>query len=216
MSTVTVPANCCCGSIGRTDLRQCPVDFHIWNGDVRLVSVGRVLRTFFPLPKIAPEILEEARLRGQQVDDLFCRWLTNNLRMLPSNTRFDSRDLFQKLTKWWDRQNFKHVGVQVLVGNTRHGGKCDLLLDDIVVDLKCTSKIEESHKLQVVAYYEILKSMGRKVTGCAILHVNKNKDPELVPLEPMPLVHDWIKLSDAYEVMERRGALNGNDTATDD
>jgi hypothetical protein len=201
MSAV-ISATCCCGSIGRPDLRQCPVDFRLWRGDVRLTGVNRVVGAIMPTDwsKISPEVLENARNRGQEVDALFCSYAAGTLKVIPAGTRKDAIALFEKLMKWFDRQGFKSVQTQVLLGGEDHGGIMDLRLDGMAVDLKATSKVEQSAIMQVAAYMDL----DVKSDDAAILHVTERiVEPRLVKLHQQD-ADDWQSILAAWRVVQRR------------
>lgn len=201
MSTIT--ATCTCGSIGRTDLRQCPDHFYIWNGDVRLTSVGRIAGLSFPLdPSIPTDVLENARDRGSEVDKLFAAYCLGKLRAIPSGTRNDARDLFLKAMKWFDRQRFKKVEVQVLLGVSDYGGVLDFRFDGIPCDLKCTYNVEESAKMQVAGYVDLCG-----YNGGHILHVTERyAEPRLVNIL-MEEVDDWRVMLAHWRMLKRRGVF---------
>lgn len=200
MSTVAIEADCCCGSIGRTDLRQCPVHFRIYRGDVRLTSIRRIIKPFFPLPPIPDEVLENARERGKEVDEIFGALLRGTITAIPWETREDSRDLILKLVNWFNKQNFRSVEVGVLVGDEDHGGILDFRFDGAAIELKATSQVQIDHRLQCAGYANLLKTDG------AILHVTKNlKEPKLRWLTPDDQ-HDWHTLLTCWRMLKRREA----------
>lgn len=161
-------------------VRQCPEHFHIFRDARRLTSVGRIVGASFPLdPSIPPAVLENARDRGSATDQLFGAYALGTLRTIPAGTRRDAYDLFVKLQRWFDRQNFKKIEVQVLLGGEDHGGVLDFRFDGMPVDLKCTSKVEHSHRMQTALY---AKLMGAKAG--AILHATERiNEARLIPLE---------------------------------
>jgi hypothetical protein len=206
VSVVQVDPECCCGSIGRTDLRQCPEHHHIYRGDVRLTSVGRIVRQFFPIsPDIPPEKLENARLRGESVDQLFSAYVIGKLDRIPAGTRVDVCNLLTKLITWFNRQNFKKVESQVLIGDDEVGGVADLIFDDMIVDLKATYDVSDSHKLQVAGYVDVT---GHKDVG-AVLHVTERfAEPRLFGVFDDE-VEDFRMLRNAYRVLQRRSPKGG-------
>ncbi len=179
MSAV-VEATCTCGSIGRQDLRQCQEHHHIWRGDRRLASIGSIVYASFPRdPTIPPAVLENARDRGSETDRLFAAYVRGELQAIPAGTRKDSLALFLKLQKWYDRQNFKTVEVQVLLGGEDHGGVLDFIFNGMPIDLKATAKVEHSHRIQTALYSWLI---DQRAHG-AILHVTERlAEPRLVPL----------------------------------
>lgn len=210
MSTATISATCCCGSIGRTDLRQCAEHFHIWNGDKRLASVGRIIRDCWPAPERMPpaDVLENARHRGEQTDDLFSAYVLGRLTCIPAGTRKDVYDpngdgLLQKLMRWFDKQRFTSVQAQVLLGGTDHGGVMDLRLDGMAVDLKSVYDIDAKHIMQVAGYHQI-DPLATASKGAAILHVTERyKEPRLIPLESRDY-DDWLVMLAHWRMLQRR------------
>lgn len=191
---------CSCGSIGRTELRQCPTHYHLWNGDQRLASVGSIIRQCFPQPTgIPPEVLENARDRGTVLDRLAAAYVTGNLRTIPAGTRRDAVDLFLKFRRWFDKQNFKSVEAQVVLGLDDHGGVVDFVFDGVPVDLKGTYNIEHTHRLQVAAY-ACLHGLG----DADILHITERIDePRRVAIK-QPDYDDWRIMLAHWRMLQRR------------
>lgn len=203
MSAV-VQASCSCGSIGRSDLRQCPRCFHIWNGDRRLASVGSIVYASFPLdPSIPPDVLENARDRGTEADRLLASYCRSELQRIPAGTRKDSIALFEKARTWIDRQGFRKIEVQVLLGYEDHGGILDFRFDGVPVDLKCTYNVEQAALMQVAGYVCL---DGKNGNGGHILHVTERfKEPKLVNvLEPE--INDWRIILAHWRMVRRRTA----------
>ncbi len=214
MSTVTIPSTCQCGSIGRTDLRQCPEHWHIWRGDVRLTSVGRIVATSFPLDSsIPPAVLENAKERGAEVDRLFGQYVMGKLERIPAGTRTDSRDLLLKLIRWFEKQkelNIGQVEPQVLLGGEDHGGVVDFMFDGVPVDLKCTYNVEVSARMQIAGYEALSRKAGY------ILHVTeRNAAARLIPLADQDR-DDWQIVLEHWRMLRRRGKfdISGQDADT--
>ncbi len=207
-------SDCNCGTIGRTDLRQCE-HFHIWRGDVRLTSVGSIIRTCWPQEICKSceglgykhkagcpigEKIENARNRGSEVDKLFAAYVLGKLDKIPAGTREDSRDLFLKLMKWYESQRFSRVEVQVLLADTDYGGVLDFRLDGIPLDLKCTYNVEETSRLQIAGYARMCPS-GHPG---AILHVTERiKEPKWIELTRQD-GEDWQTLVECWRMIQRR------------
>lgn len=192
--------SCECGSIGRTDLRQCPEHFHLWLGDKRLASIGSIIRQVWPPPASPPppEVLENARDRGSEVDKLFADYVRGTLTAIPAGTRQDARALFLKLQKWYDAQNFRKAEVQVLLGDTDHGGVLDFAFDGIPVDLKCTYNVEQTAIMQVAGYSKLYGAEGM------ILHVTERfPTPKLVKLGRADF-DDWETMLAHWRMLTRR------------
>lgn len=116
----------------------------------------------------AAEKIEEARVRGKQVDELFTRWVRRGLPAVPKETRDDSEALLRKLTTWFNQQHFRSVEAQLLVGDAEVGGIADLVLDGYIWDVKCTYDVTLAHRLQVAGYAEV---SGFQAGG--VLHATK-------------------------------------------
>lgn len=205
-------ATCCCieWDKSNTGIRQCPEHFRIFNGDKRLTSVGRIVGASFPLPPGIPaDVLESARERGSEVDRLFAAYVLGNLKAIPAGTRNDSRELFLKAKAWYDRQNFKAIEVQVLLGCEDHGGVLDFRFDGVPLDLKCTYNVEHSARMQVAAYgrldWDANADTPDDVPNGNILHVTERyKEARLVPLVREDF-HDWEIILRHFRMLQRRG-----------
>lgn len=183
-----------------TGTRQCPEHFHLWRGAVRLASVGSIVRGSFPLdPSIPPAVLENARERGAQLDRLFAAYCLGTLRVIPAGTRQDAIALFEKARQWFDKQNFKTVEVQVLLGCDDYGGVLDFRFDGVPVDLKGTSKIEHSHRMQVAAY----AALDSSITGNVLHVMERIKEARLVELVTEDF-DDWFILLEHWRMLKRR------------
>lgn len=198
-AVLTERAACQCGSIGRKDLWQCE-HFRIFNGGTRLTSVGRIVGASFPIdPSIPKDTLENARDRGSEVDMLFAKWLRGELDAVPVDMRKDARDLFVKVTRWFNQQSFKSVEVQVLLGCEDYGGVVDFRFDGIPYDLKATYDVNQSAIMQVAGYADLCKSGGGY-----ILHVTERyAQAKVVPLVQRDF-DDWALLRDHWRMVKRR------------
>lgn len=208
MSTTVIAATCTCGSLGRSDLRQCPDHFHIWRGDKRMVSVGRIIRETFPQPEKLPppDVLENARLRGDEVDRLLSAYALGRLQRIPAGTRIDAKDLFLKAQRWLDKQGFKEIEAQVLLADENVGGIVDFRLDGMLVDLKCTYDVSATHVLQVGGYAALDASMtGHGPRAAAILHVTERyPEAKLVTLNMREIIEDFSILRECWSMIQRR------------
>lgn len=221
--TTVIQATCSCGSIGRTDIRQCPEHFHIWNGDKQVTSVGKVLRLWPQKPCNAcgaqsyrdhregcPVFakIENAQDRGKEVDALFSAYVVGKLQRIPAGTRKDVwkteppfDGLLQKLIKWFDKQGFKNAEAQVLVADNEIGGIMDLRLDGLRADLKSVYNIEDKHLLQTAAYAEL-----DHAEDAAVIHVTERfKEPKIIEITPDDF-HDWFAVRSLWSVVQRRTA----------
>lgn len=199
MAVAEAVSACLCETVTLATV-QCPEHFKLWRGGRRLTSVRRIIHATFPLdPSIPPDVLENARDRGEQTDRLFAEWLRGKLDCIPADTRDDSKALFDKLVGWFQKQDFAKIQVQVVLGGEDHGGVVDLIIDDMVVDLKCTSKVEHTHRLQVAAYANLMDS-----TRGQVLHVTSRlKEPKFVPMVSQDY-DDWRTLLDCWRMARRR------------
>lgn len=218
MSTVAVASDCVCGSIGRTDLRLCKVDHRYWRGDKELTSVSRVLRSTWPIApdfsKADPAVLDRARDRGILVDHLFSAYVTGGRLYIPAGTRNDdefldeSKALFSKLCKWWDRQMMTTATPQVMLADDEIAGTCDLLTaDGWVYDLKCTYNIEPTYPLQLGAYAELHQAQFGTVPNIGIIHVSKRfPEPKVITLNVVECLADWRAVRSMWRVVQRRAS----------
>lgn len=214
MTTETsVAIECTCGVI-TAEVHQCKADFRLWKGGKRLTSVSRIISAIMPtdFSRIPPDVLETAKLRGSQVDAAFCGLITGKIADYPLGTRDDSMRLVDKLVTWFDRQGFKSVQAQIVLGCHDHGGVLDLRLDGMVVDLKATSKVEESARLQVAAYADLAcPATSIPASPAAILHVTERyADARLVPIVAQDY-EDWRTTLAAWRMAQRRKPAKDED-----
>ncbi len=203
-----------------TGVRQCPEHFKLWRGAVRLTSVSRIVGASFPLPPgIPPDVLESARERGEQVDKLFASYVLGKLKAFPVGTREDSRRLFDKAADWYDKQSFKRVEVQVLLGCEDYGGVLDFRFDGVPLDLKATYNVEQSARMQVAAYtvldpvnnknHDVLRKPGDH--QAFILHVtDRFKEARVIPLAQEDFA-DWSTILAHWRMLQRRGRKESGD-----
>lgn len=213
MSTVTIPATCECGSIGRSDLRQCPEHRYLWRGDRRLASVTSITSLLPQKPcndcgaqsyrdhrdncRVFEKI-ENARIRGSQVDEIFCALITRKLACIPGGTRQDARDLVKKLVAWFQRQDFEKVETQVLVGDDEVGGLIDLRCDGHIFEVKATYEIGHAHILQAAGYGTLDN------TNASVLHVTERyAEPKEYELKTQDY-EDWQTLRGFWKMAQRR------------
>ncbi len=215
MSTVAVPVDCVCGSIGRTDLRQCPEHFHLWNGDRRLTSVSRIVGLLPQEPCNAcgsqsyrdhaagcPVLvqIENAQARGKQVDSLFSAYVIGKLDRIPAGTRTDARDLFLKLKGWFDKQKFTKVESQVVVGDDEVGAIIDIRVDRCIYELKSVYSLTVAHRLQAAGQLDL----DMDADDVKLLHISERFDqPKVVDLTEED-GDDFRTLRAAYRVIQRR------------
>lgn len=218
MSAVVEASLCSCGSIGRSDLRQCLEHFHIWRGDKRLTSISRVLELWpqepcsscgWPiysahLPNcLVKQKIDNANERGKQTDTLLSEYVVGRLQRIPKGTRIDAVALFEKARRWFDRQGFRKVESQVLLADEEVAGRCDLRLDGMIVDLKCVWELRASYAVQIGGYCALDGNPFRD--KAAILHVTERfPEAKLIPLKMPEIVEDWKMLRAAWAMIQRR------------
>lgn len=216
MSTV-VSALCECSSwdpqVDADRVRFCEVHHVYKRGAQELVSVTRVLKSVWPVKpdfsKADPDVLENARVRGVQVDQLFTQWLRGHLAAIPAGTREDAKELFKKLTDWW-RENVTHPAhAQVILAGKAVAGMCDVITHEpIIRDLKTTYDIEPMYPVQLGAYGDLYEEMyGCPPEGLEIIHLTKRfAKPQVVKLDVAECVRDWRLVKDTYQMALRRSA----------
>ena len=203
-------AECTCGVIA-AEVHQCQEHFRLWRHGKRLTSVSRIIGAILPTDwsKIDAAVLENARHRGEQVDRLFSAYVLGNLSEYPVGTRNDAMVLFERLQEWYDRQNFKSVQAQVVLGCEDHGGVMDLRLDGVPVELKATSRIEESHLMQTACYAYLDGGTDWHRKSASILHVTERQaKARLIPLMPEDF-RDWKIMLAAWRMIQRRKPSKG-------
>ena len=203
MSSEIATATCRCGEV-TPEAIQCPVHFHVYRYGTWLPSVGRILRTVWPPPETLPpeDVLENARLRGVEVDTLFSAYVIGKLQRIPAGTRMDARDLFLKLVYWFDEQHFTRSESQILVAGDDHAGTMDLRLDGMVVDLKCTYDVSDMHRLQTAGYAALAGTLD-----AAVLHVTARYPEPRLELLTGTDHHDWEALLCHWRMLKRRNAI---------
>lgn len=183
------------------------LDHHrYFRAGIELASVTKIVGSILPTDwdRIRPEVLENARHRGQVVDALLSAYVIGELDEIPAGTRTDAEALFYKAQNWFDKQNFRDVQSQILLSGPDHAGTLDLRFDGMVVDLKCTSKVEETARLQVAAYADLATPWRPAQHPAAILHVTERyAEARLVPLVAQDY-EDWRTALAAFRMVQRR------------
>lgn len=222
----TCPVHCSCQSIGAPNVaRQCPQHFSLWRGDKRLVSVSKIVGMWpqdpcstchWPIYSdhapgcIVKRNIDNANRRGREVDSLFSAWVVGKLDRIPAGVGKDSRELFVKLTKWFDKQNFSSVESQVLVADEEVGGVLDLRLDGMIVDLKCTYDVSESYPIQVGGYLALDNATAvaakekRAASRGAILHCTERlSEPKFISLDTVRVISDFMTCREMWKLVDR-------------
>lgn len=196
--------SCTCGVVTE-DVFQCEADHRLWRHGKRLTSVSRIIDSIMPTAwdAIPADKLENARRRGAEVDSIFCDLIVGKITDYPVGTHDDSMRLVDKLVTWFDKQNFKSVQTQVVLGCHDHGGVMDLRLDGMRVDLKATYNVETTAKLQVAGYAALDCAEG-ELFNAAILHVTERyAEPKLTELAASDY-SDWRIMLDCWRMVQRR------------
>ena len=184
----------------------------IYRGDVRLTGVTSVIKSVIPTDYsgVDPAVLENARLRGVELDALFSAYVSGTLTEIPAGTRKDVYDpdtgdgLLQKLMPWWDAQGFGLVRTQVMLADDTVAGTCDILGAEMILDLKAVSKLQPTYGLQLGAYFELADDAGIKTLG--VIHVTAAlKTPKLVRYDVEQCFSDWTAIRRAWSVAKRLG-----------
>jgi hypothetical protein len=192
---------CTCSEIRERDKLHMCIACHIyWINDKQLTSVSRILKDCFPATYdgVAPEVLENARDRGVQLDALISAYVVGKLTEFPVGTRHDVIDLFEKFQGWWDRQGFKTIEAQVVVHDSEVAGTIDLRADGFKFDVKCTYDLLYTHHIQIGGYSQL----DENPTG-AIIHITKRlKAPRIIET-PTQAYEDWMTTRDFWKLKRR-------------
>ncbi len=208
MSTAVVSATCRCGSL-MPEVVICPDHHRYFKLGKELTSVTRILKRMIP-PDFSgadPDVLENARLRGVSVDELFSAYVEGKLGCIPAGTRRDAVDLFLKLRHWWDKFYGQRIEMsQVILADDEIAGTCDVMLGSgHIFDVKATYNIDPSYPLQLGAYADLYNAQHGTFPGIGILHVTARYDEvKVITLDVAECVEDWRALRAAYRVIQRR------------
>ncbi len=205
---------CSCGFAEvLTEVRLCACHKY-WREGKRLEAVSKVLRSTWPFkPDFSaapPEVLENARERGDETDQLFSAYVNGTLPdpIPPGMWREDAVALFFKAKDWWDKKGFTGRA-QVILADDRTAGTCDIATShDWIFDLKATSDIEPMYHLQLGAYADLHFATYKKpVKGIGIIHVTKRyATARFIRIDLIDALRDWQLLRDAYYMAVRRVA----------
>ncbi len=191
---------CTCAGTG---FRRCDEHHCYWNADVELPSVNQIIRATWPRkdgPGPSPEVLENARERGVEVDRLFSAYVIGELAEIPAGTRQDSIDLFLKLQTWWDKQSFSEVRSQVMMHNSQYAGTCDLIADDRLFDLKCVYDLDRTYEFQLGGYAELARLDD--LCDVWILHCTKRfKEVKPVRYDLTTALRNWNTIHDMWKLV---------------
>ncbi len=212
MQTMQGEQTCVCNSIGApsTEVRLCSRCHVYWRGDQRLTSVSTIIKAVWPIrpdySEAPADVLENARIRGVEVDALFTAYLRGTLSKIPAGTREDVKDLLLKLVQWWDTYGWDNADGQVLLAGPTEAGTCDIRGESIIADLKCTYDIEPMYPVQLGGYADLNEAQyGRLPTTLGIIHLTKRfKQPQWIPLDVEECVRDYRLCRDVYRMAVRR------------
>jgi hypothetical protein len=203
-----------------------PDTHQYFRGERELVSVTRVIKSVWPMDSdfsgARPDVLENARERGIEVDEIFSRWTNNEFaEEMPPGYREDSTELAAKLIDWWCRENFENAGTQaqVVLADNEIAGTVDVLnRPKFIYDVKTTYNLEAYYPVQVGGYCDLYgRTYGVFPERAGIIHVTKRfKEPKLIELNPREIVHDWRVLRTFWlmvngrtkDALHKKGDLN--------
>lgn len=193
---------CLCEVIA-AEVQLCLEHHAYWMNGRRLYGVTSVIKEVLPTDYsgVPPDVLENARNRGNEVDALAAKYVVGQLSEYPAGTREDAIPLFEKFQAWWDKQNFRKVEAQVLVTNRQDiAGLIDIRADGDIYDVKATSDLLYTHHLQMAGYTE-LNDGGR----ARLIHVTKrNKAAKIADIE-LTAYGDWRTIRDFWRLTRRLG-----------
>lgn len=190
MGEVAEVASCTCHEIRERDkLHMCSACHVYWINDKHLTSVSRILKDCFPATYdgVAPDVLENARDRGTQLDALVSDYVVGKLTEIPAGTRQDAVELFFKFADWWDKQGFRSVNAQLPVHDGEIAGTIDIRADGTIFDVKGTYDLLYTHHIQVAGYSDLER--GQK--GGVLIHLTKRLiQPKIVEVAKTAY-EDW-------------------------
>ena len=171
-------------------------------GSKRLTSVTKVLGEVLPddYTGVDVDVVENARERGTQVDQLITAYVRGEISDYPIGTREDSIDLFERLfLPWWWKQGFISVYAQEIAYDDEIAGMLDLRCDGgIIYDVKCTYELLPKHHIQVAAYSELCGGGFMK-----LLHLSKRFKTAKVVDVPVEAREDWRTVRDFWRLKRR-------------
>jgi hypothetical protein len=204
---------CYCSSFEKPDgkLRFCADHHRFFIDDRELPSVTKVLKACWPVkPNFAaapPDVLENARQRGSDLDALCSAYVAGTLDRIPKGTREDVKELFLKAQPWFDEAlKTGPLKTQERLTDGNIAGITDFTGAAIVFDLKGTYDIEPYYPVQVGGYIQLYEAQyQRKVEAAGILHVTARlTKPRWIPLDPEECLTDWKILRRTWEMAQRR------------
>lgn len=219
VAAVAQESVCNCASIGEDSakVRFCAECHRYWRGDKQLTSVTKLIKTLWPIKpdfsKADPTTLENARLRGIEVDAMFSQYVNGTLTVLRKGEwRQDAVQLFFKVRRWWDAHKHDNPKAQVILADNEIAGTCDILDGDTIYDVKATYNVENTYHLQLAAYAELhFATFQKPAKKLAIIHVTERyPEPKIIPVDMMQTLQDWATLRQMWSMVSKRsnGKLN--------
>ncbi len=186
-------------------------------GDKYLTSVSKVIREVWPdkpsWEGVDMAVVENARERGVECDDLFSRWINGTLDNM-NGYRQDAVDRFTALTAFWSNEPKPPARAQIILADHSIAGTADLIIgggewDAEIWDVKNTSKIEATYSFQVGAYCELYKEQyGVLPKRAGVLHVTQPKGGQArvreVKYSIETIVSEWRLLREYYTMVQRK------------
>jgi hypothetical protein len=165
-------------------LRFDPVEHKYWWGDVEIPGVSRLLE---PLKGdgykfVKPHLLDYSQRLGTQVHLMTHQYDTGkyvDTLLIDTDIYDDAMYMFESYVKWIKGKEVLDSELMVYYKQSgevpKYGGQLDKRIRFgggwRVVDLKCTSKVEDYHGLQSFMYESAYMTMLRTDTGIVVEHV---------------------------------------------
>jgi hypothetical protein len=197
-----------------SDVTFDPTTHQYSRGLQTLTSITQVIRTCWPVrpswDTVDPAVIENARERGIETDELFSGWINGTLTKIPAGTREDAVERFMAVRSWW-LQKFgdSHARAQVILADDELAGCCDVLMQaGSIWDLKNTAAIETSYPIQLGGYADLHeKEYGRLPHSVGVIHVTKPKDRpvsvRLIEFDVAKSVSEWRLLRSFWTMTQR-------------
>lgn len=169
-------------------------------GGNRLAGVTSVIKDVLPpdYDGVPEGVLENARVRGVELDSLISRYVAGELTEIPLGTREDVAELFFRFHDWFSKQNFRKAEAQVLVHDNEIAGLIDLRLDGEIYDVKGTYNILPSHHMQVAGYCDLAGSEKGY-----LIHLTKRHKLARIMDVSCQSFHDWRTVRNFWSLKRR-------------
>ena len=211
MSAVAVET-CTCETIGAAPgVRLCPEHFRYWNGDKRLVSISRVIRDTWPIPKsfeaAPPDVLEHARERGVRVDRYAAEFVKTGGVRIEAGEWQEVVDRVQMFAAWWHPliSNWHDAEIQVIFHDDEIAGTADFVVSPGAIwDLKCVSALDPTYYLQLGAYAEMCRRErgGASVYSVGFIHITKDR-VKFIEADMEQCIEDWLTLRKMWQLVRK-------------